>query len=327
MNGRTDERSVEALRRRAERAIEEGRGRRFVEPILERILELAADADPAKLFAHRHLAEMRLEQDPWSAALHLRKVIAAHPHDDVSQSLMALAHALLGNYRAAVAAYRRALQLSPHNPWYHHNLGHLLDVALDQPDAALSHLELALEHADPPEHEITASAAHCLARVGRLDEAAELAEAAVTDAPHNPDHRALLRWIDRGAPRDEPVHPLRTEPREAEPGGGRRRGWDAAVVKLLEQHMREAGFSSRHVERARAMWADYLGERELRVKKPEICAAAVHYAIALVNGVGGCTQASIARRYGVPAKSVSSRYGDIRQTLSLRPKDPRYEAG
>jgi len=329
MSGRSDEGSVETLRRRAERALDEGRGRRVVEPILERILKLAPDGDPARVFAHRHLAELRLEQDPWSSALHLRKVIAESPHDDVSHSLMALAQALLGNYRAAVAAYRRALALSPRNPWYHHNLGHLLDVALDDPTCALPHLELALEHADPPEHEITASTSHCLARVGRLDEAHELAQEAVSAAPHNEDHRALLRWIDRGAPRDEPVHPLRAETRTPadEPGRPeRKRGWDAAVVKLLERNMREAGFTAGQVERARALWDDYLGGRQLRVKKPEICAAAVHYAIGLVNGVNGITQASIAKRYGVPAKSVSSRYGDIRQTLSLRPNDPRYEA-
>jgi tetratricopeptide (TPR) repeat protein len=330
MSGRSDEGSVESLRRRAERALDEGRGRRVVEPLLERILKLAPDGDPARVFAHRHLAELRLEQDPWRSALHLRKVIANSPHDDVSHSLMALAQALLGNYRAAVAAYRRALALSPRNPWYHHNLGHLLDVALDDPETAWPHLELALESADPPEHEITASASHCLARLGRLDEARELADRAVADAPHNPDHRALRRWIERGAPRDEPVHPLRTEPGESADAPAapsrRERSWDVAVVKLLERNMREAGFTALQVERARALWDDYLGERELRVKKPEICAAAVHYAIGLVNGVNGITQASIAKRYGVPAKSVSSRYGDIRQTLALRPNDPRYEA-
>lgn len=331
MAGLSDERSVEALRRRAERAIDEGRGRRVLEPILEGILRIAPDDDPATIFAHRHLAELRLEQDPWSAALHLRKVIVVHPHDDVSHSLMALAQALLGNYRAAVSAYRRALALSPRNPWYHHNLGHLLDVALDQPQAALPHLELALQHADPPEHEITASTAHCLARAGYLEDARELAEEAVREAPRNKEHANLLRWIEDGAPADRPVHPLRGErpsmraPADAD--GQDVHGAPALggpVLMLLERNMREAGCTARQVERARALWSDYLEERDPRVKKPEICAAAVHYAIALVHGLDGVTQASVAKRYGVPAKSVSSRYGDIRQALSLLPEDPRY---
>ena len=332
MAGLSDERSVEALRRRAERAIDEGRSRRILEPILEGILRIAQDDDPATVFAHRHLAELRLEQDPWSAALHLRKVIVVHPHDDVSHSLMALAQALLGNYRAAVSSYRRALALSPRNPWYHHNLGHLLDVALDQPQVALPHLELALQHADPPEHEITASTAHCLARAGFLEDARELAEEAVRDAPRNKEHENLLRWIDEGAPADRPVHPLRGErpsvrpPVGPAPGGSPPGGSapDGSVLILLEHNMREAGCTARQVEHARALWSDYLEERGPRVKKPEICAAAVHYAIALVNGLDGVTQTSVAKRYGVAAKSVSSRYGDIRQALSLLPGDPRY---
>lgn len=335
MSGRSDERSLEALRRRAERAIDEGRGRKVIEPLLEKLLDFAPDGDASTIFAHRHLAEIRLERDPWRAALHLRKVVAAHPHDDVSHSLMALAQALLGNYRSAVAAYRRALALSARNPWYHHNLGHLLDVALDDPHGALPHLELALEHADPPEHEITASTAHCLARVGELEDARELAEEAVHAAPDNAEHAALLQWIERGAPADEPVHPLRAETRHAQRGDApspvgpraphvRHGKMGALVLGLLERHMGEAGLTAGQLERARALFADYLLERDPRLKKPEICAAAVHYAIALVSGVDGVTQASTARRYGVPTKSLSSRYGDIRETLALLPRDPRY---
>lgn len=324
----SESRNVDALRRRAERALDEGRGRRVIEPILEQILRVARDEDPVRLFAHRHLAELRLEIDPWGAALHLRKVVAASPRDDIAHSLMALAHALLGNYRAAVSSYRRALQEAPRNPWYHHNLGHLLDVALDDPRAALPHLELALEQADPPEHEITASAAHCLARLDRLEEAGELARRAIEEAPQSDDHRALLDWIERGAPHDDAEQPLRAEARvrngSSHPPG---RPVDAVVVSLLERHLRDAGFTADQVESARALWSDYRDEREPRVKKPEIVAAAVHYAIALVHGVDGVTQASIARTYGVAARSVSSRYGDIRSTLALQPGDPRYNLG
>ncbi len=266
MSGRSDERSAETLRRRAERAMDEGRGRRVVEPLLERILKLAPEGDPCRVFAHRHLAELRLEEDPWAAALHLRKVIGAKPHDDVAHSLMALAQALLGNYRAAVSSYRRALTLEPRNPWYHHNLGHLLDVALDDPSAALAHLEVALAHADPPEHEITASVAHCLARVGRMGQAQELARQAAEAAPENREHRALLRWIEAGAPADVSVHGVKAETRRARTSPAT----DEVVVGMLEDHMRDAGFTAVQVEHARALWADYRDEREPRVKRPEI---------------------------------------------------------
>ncbi len=307
--------------------MDEGRGRRVVEPLLERILEIAPDGDPGRVFAHRHLAELRLEEDPWTAALHLRKVLGVKPHDDVAHSLMALAQALLGNYRAAVSSYRRALTLEPRNPWYHHNLGHLLDVALDDPYTALAHLELALANADPPEHEITASVAHCLARVGRMGQAKELARQAVSAAPQNRDHHALLMWIESGAPADIAVQGLKAEARRPpaprdrvtpEPELGER-----TVVKMLEERMRADGFTPRQVDRARALWADYCDEREPRVKRPEICAAAIHYAIVIVHDLEA-SQASVARRYGVTPKSLSQRFVDIQRALALRPGDPRY---
>lgn len=325
MSGRIDERSVETLRRRAERAMDEGRGRRVVEPLLERILKLAPEGDPRRIFAHRHLAELHLEENPWGAALHLRKVIAAKPQDDVSHSLMALAQALLGNYEAAVSFYRRALAIEPRNPWYHHNLGHLLDVALDRPQAALQHLEMALQYADPPEHEITASVAHCLARVGRLDEARELAKQASAADPENEDHRALLAWIEAGAPADLPVHELREQAREAERRSrSSSPNIDAAVVRLLSEHMRKGGFTAQQIARARALWADYACDRRLRAKRAEVCAAAVHYAMLHVLGVRGVTKTAIADRYGVSPKSISNRFADIQSTLALRRADPRY---
>lgn len=328
MIGSEDQRNVEVLRRRAERALDEGRGRLAVEPLLERILDLASADDPACSFAHHHLAELRLERDPWSSALHLRKVLETQPRDDVAHSLMALAQALLGNYRAAVASYRRALRFAPKNPWYHHNLGHILDVALDDPSGALPHLTLALEHSDPSEHEITASAAHCLARVGRLEEARELAESAIASAPSSADHRALLRWIDKGAPPSEPVHPRPADAHAMRVAGAVQPAAHKAradmVGSILERHLEDAGFTEGQVERATALLADYRDEAAPRVKKPEVLAAAVHYAIALVLGRDRVTQASIARRYGVAPGSVSNRYADIRQTLALTPGDPRY---
>jgi tetratricopeptide (TPR) repeat protein len=322
MSVRTDERSVETLRRRAERAIDEGRGRRIVEPLLERILKMAPDGHPCRIFAHRHLAELRLEEDPWAAALHLRKVVSANSLDDVSHSLMALAQALLGNYRTAVASYRRALALAPRNPWYHHNLGHLLDVALDDPHAALGHLQVALEHADPPEHEITASVAHCLARVGRIEQARSLAEQALRAAPENRDHRALFDWIERGAGKTTRLRPLHSTPVAQEAQSFELRS-AAEVFELLEAQLRADGFTPAQISGARRLCADYCDACASEVKKPAILAAALHYALFLLHRVYA-TQAELSKRYGVTPKSVSVRYGHIRSAIDLTPGNPRY---
>jgi len=325
MAGSSDERSVDKLRRSAEEAIREGRGRLVVEPILEAILESAGDDDPARAFAHRHLAELLLERDPWTAALHLRKVITRSPADDVAHSLMALSQALLGNYRAAAAAYRRALRVAPRNLWYHHNLGHLLDVALDAPASALPHLEFALAEADANEHEITASAAHCLARLGQLTEAEELATLALEADPRNEGHKALVRWVKLGAPADQPVHlPLGSAPAAAPPVRFVNVASRTDVVgSTFDQQMFSDGFSDPEIAAAHALWRDYKDVRTPKTRGQEVYAAAVHYIIAgLVDR--RVSQASLARAYFVSARTLSTRSKDIREALEIQDADARY---
>lgn len=319
MDGADEE--LSRLRRKAEAALRRSDDGGELERSLERLLSRAEPGTDDALFAHRHLAEVRLEKNPWQAALHLRHVVRLQRHDDVVHALMGLAQALLGNYRAAVTAYRRALQIAPRNPWYHHNLGHLLDVALRQPVAAESHLRSA-HRMEPDQHEITASLAHCLARLEQLEEARALADEAVRMAPGNRDHRALFEWIDNGARSGETpaVAGVRADSDSPRPVGSPAE----AVVKLLEQGMLEAGFTDSEVAGAQALWDDFKQGREIRIVKPEVYAAALEYAIALLYDIDGVTQTSVARRYGVARKSVSNRYAEIRDALALRPGDPRY---
>ena len=39
--------------------------------------------------------------------------------------------------------------------------------------------------------------------------------------------------------------------------------------------------------------------------KPDVCAAALEYAIARLHGLDGVTRASVARRYGVSASAIA----------------------
>ena len=187
------------LRERAERALASGRRGGDVLTVLETMTREAPDGSAHALFAHRHLAELQLSGSPWRAALHLRRLVQAGAADDSAHALMGLSQALLGNYRMAVAAYRRAIKLAPRNPWYHHNLGHLLDVGLSDSVAALDHLRMA-HRIQPEEDEIAASLAHCLARLGHMKEAQLMAQRAVRRSPRNREHAALLEWIKSGAP-------------------------------------------------------------------------------------------------------------------------------
>ncbi len=65
------------------------------------------------------------------------------PDDDRAWAVLGFCQTLLGNYRYAAKAYRRAVHAAPKNPWYAHNLGHLLDVALDRVEEALPLLHIA----------------------------------------------------------------------------------------------------------------------------------------------------------------------------------------
>jgi hypothetical protein len=103
------------------------------------------------------------------------------------------------------------------------------------------------------------------------------------------------------------------------------------VTNLLAERMPAAGFSQDQVRRAQALWVDFAGRRaggdvrkDARALKPAVCAAAIEYAIAMVHGVRGVTQARLAARYGVAPAAISGCYAEIRSALELVPGDPRY---
>ncbi len=200
---------VETLRRNVERALRDAVGRDEVLPMLTRLARSAKPESEAWLLAHRHLAELVAEHEPWRAALFARRVVRVDDDNDGAWAVLGLAQSLLGNYRAAAAAYQRALHLVPHNPWYAHNLGHLLDFALARPADALPWLASA--HArEPKQDEISASYAHALARVGRLALAKRVLKPVIARGA-TADQHALWRWIDAGAPERDaaPARPPR----------------------------------------------------------------------------------------------------------------------
>ena len=340
------------LRERAERALASGRRGGDVLTVLETMTREAPDGSAHALFAHRHLAELQLSGSPWRAALHLRRVVLAGAADDSAYALMGLSQALLGNYRTAVAAYRKAVKLAPRNPWYHHNLGHLLDVGLSESVAALDHLRIA-QRIQPEEDEIAASLAHCLARLGQLDEARKMAELALRRSPRNREHQTLLEWVLNGAPADvTPTgrgerRPTRSGVEASAPSGSAPVGSVAAVsgggvesktapdrvLEVLqaqlhaqhEQKDRESGELVRQrMARARTLWTDFCARRPPKVTKPAIYAAAIEYALSKLDGGAQLTQAELGRRYSVAPRSIASRYEEIRAALRLEPGDPRY---
>lgn len=176
-------------------AMRQGLGPRDLIPMLKKLVAHTDPGSDAALFAMRELAKLLLARDPWAAARYARMVLE-HADDYEAWGALGVALTSLGHFRAAARAHRRALALEPGCPVAAHNLGHLLDVGLGEPERGLHYLALA--HRGEPEHvEIAASYAHALSRVGRAAEALDVLSARLEGG--EPAARALLdRWAKAG---------------------------------------------------------------------------------------------------------------------------------
>lgn len=181
------------LERVVRKAIEQRFESRDLLPLVERLAHLSTPGSPAWALAHCKLAELLLETNPWRAASLARTVARCLPEDDVSRGLLGLALTVLGHYRSAATAYREALELVPENPWYAHNLGHLLDAVLDQPQSALYWLQRA--HRLEPHAEIAASLAQVLGRIGRAKDGLRVLRRGLRGEPGTQEHQELEAWL------------------------------------------------------------------------------------------------------------------------------------
>ncbi len=164
-------------------------------PMLKRLVAVAPEGSPERTRARRDLAEQVLPTNPWQAARLARDVLRSS-EDHRAYGVLGLAHTLLGNFKAAARAYRKALALAPGTPEYDHNLGHLLDVAFNRPLAAIPHLRRALA-AVPAEAEFESSLAHALVRAGRREEGEALLRSAL-DGDLDRTQEILRSWSEPG---------------------------------------------------------------------------------------------------------------------------------
>jgi tetratricopeptide (TPR) repeat protein len=304
MAGSSDQRRA-ALRDRIDQAMRAGRSSRSLVGMLERLAREAPRGSDDAVFAHRQLADLVFERAPWRALLHLRHVLAQRIDDEAALAMQGYCHARLGNLGAAAAAYRRALNVAPDSPWYHHHLGTLLDIGLGRPRDALPWLERAVRLA-PREDDLCAALGQCLARLGRIDEAGAMLQEAVRLCPTSPDHRETLAWVQAGAPGE-------LAPPRAPFGGGTQAG--DPVETLLIHEMSSAAFRGEAIAEARAMWRTYARTCKRRAGSVAVYAAAVELAFARSAGRGKTTPHAVASRYGVGSRSVERRSLEIAAAL------------
>lgn len=281
-------------------------------PRLARLARMATPSSEEAVFANQKLGELLAERDPWRAALYVRRALAQREDDDRPWAILAFCHTLLGNFRSAASSYKRAIQCAPTNPWYAHNLGHLLDVALGRPEEALPWLRSAYEEKSD-NSEIVASYVHALARAGKITEARSILEEAKGRLDSS-ELDALLRWLDQGAP---------SRPRR----GRSRRGKTPTttprrLARVLEQGLSHLPFDTRQRERALALARDALPPAAEGADLAGL-AAAVAYAIVYVDHVP-LSQAEVAAPFRVGVAHLRGRFAELRAKLDIIRGDARY---
>ncbi len=313
------------LRQEIERALRRAFDPADVLPRLARLARLAPPASDDGIFAHRQLAELLVERHPWRAALYARRALQHRRDDDRAWAVLAFCQTLLGNFRAAASAYKKAIACAPANPWYAHNLGHLVDVALGEPARALRWLRSAYA-AKADNSEIVASYAHALARAGHTDEARRVLERAL-DRFASRELDALLRWLDQGAP----SRPRRKRGEKAvEPAAHREPARSGTTPKrlarVLERGLSHLPLDPQQRARALALARDALpappsGSR--RTDDVAGLAAAVAYAIVYVDHLP-LSHAEVAAPFRVAVARLRGRFAELRAQLDLIPGDARY---
>lgn len=166
------ERAVEELLSDVSWAIAQRLPKRDLLAMLARLVRSAQPGSPEERFAKLELARLALDKHPFRAA-RLAQELLRHGPDEAALGILGIAHMRLGNFRSARHAFERALRVVPDDPAVLHNLGHLLDVAFDQPSEALTHLSLACRLV-PDEPSIASSHAHALARTGQKARAEQI---------------------------------------------------------------------------------------------------------------------------------------------------------
>lgn len=299
-------------------------------------------------FAERKLAELLAAQHPWRAAVHARRALALDDGDDRVWATLALCQTLLGHFHYAETAYKRAIAIAPGNPWYAHNLGHLLDVALAQPERAIAYLARAHE-AKRDNAEIVASYVHALGRTGRIEQARGLLQTALARFESR-ELEALLRWLDQGAPAGAPARAAAkarcrragdTTATGSLTPGARRPRTDRRLSSVLSRGLSCLPLDARQRQRAMALAADVLADKATITplltssaeapsprKRAEAFdapgwAAAIAYAIVYVDHVP-LSQAEVAAPFRVAVGRLRGRFSELRAKLDLIRGDARY---
>lgn len=98
----------------------------------------------------------------------------------------------------------------------------------------------------------------------------------------------------------------------------------ADVARRVMEDLNRRGFDDRQVAGAVRLWADYCRQAQPALRKTDVWAAAVIYAMARLEAEQQISQHELAVQYKVAASSISSNFRSICRTLNLVAFDRRY---
>ncbi|MCL4442096.1 MAG: MbcA/ParS/Xre antitoxin family protein [Firmicutes bacterium] len=101
----------------------------------------------------------------------------------------------------------------------------------------------------------------------------------------------------------------------------------ADVALIITDHLKTKGYSPEQAGGAVKLWFDYCARENPNVRKGELWAAAVVYAMARLEFNGGLQQRMLADEFGVSLSGLSEKYRSLCRTLDLVVFDRRYASG
>lgn len=258
----------------------------------------------SRAFVERRLGEIYLQLKFLDKAReHFSAAVRLNTKDPLSHYFLALAMFLGGHVKSTLNYIRKAIAMKPDDAEFYYLHGLAL---LQMRKYALAEINFRRALEFKPKHIPSYLE---LARVSicrkENDDAVRFLKRVLSIAPDHLAAKALLRKIATSKKQDAQEKTTRIE-------------------SMFDQKMQELGYDHTQREKAKKLWRDFLRKRKLKIRKPEVWAAAIHYAISRLEFHIEENQNFLAEVYGVSKKSISLAFQDICATVRLRLYDQRY---
>lgn len=282
--------------------------------------------DPvAEARAHGFLGDLYLLlREITAAERHISRAVNCQPENGEYHYLMGCLLTICSRWPEAISSFSNANSLMPGNAEVMRGLGWAIHCTGDS--AGAEDLLRKAVSVDPQNVSALNDLCVCLMTQNRYDEAAGIISYAIEIAPGDP---LLIET-------KEAVYQLRLEYNRsiADTERARRafgsRGYDkpvyAKVEELFDRSLRYTDRTVEQRENARKMWQDFLGKSTPQIRRPEVWAATIEYAINLLDSPGSVDRTEIAERYQVTGASIRQAHRRLTEALSLTAGNRTYSA-